>query len=90
MRRVMREAGPRMFPVSYTHLDVYKRQVYLLEQDIDSRPANGGWLKSYRDLNAVFVPHMRNEEEHIFPEAVRLMPEKQLEEMACSEFFPAF
>lgn len=71
------------------HLDV-GRNLYVLEQDIVSRPLNAKWLKSFRELTDVFVPHMKNEEDYVFPEASRLMPEKQLESMSYSEFFPAF
>jgi iron-sulfur cluster repair protein YtfE (RIC family) len=66
------------------------RNIYALEQDIVSRPLSAKWLRSFRELADTFVPHMKREEEHVFPEASRLMPEKQLETMAYSEFFPAF
>lgn len=71
------------------HLDV-GRKVYVLEQDLISRPLNATWLKSYRVLSDALVPHMKNEDENIFPVAAQLMPQEQLESMAHSEFFPAF
>lgn len=71
------------------HLDV-GRKVYVLEQDLVSRPLNATWLKSYRVLSDALVPHMKNEDENIFPVAAQLMPQEQLESMARSEFFPAF
>jgi hemerythrin-like domain-containing protein len=71
------------------HLTV-GRNVYSLEQDLVSRPLNAAWMKSFRELSDAFLPHMKNEEEFIFPEASRLMPERQLVTMAQSDFFPAF
>lgn len=71
------------------HLDV-GRKIYLLEQDLVSRPMTGTWLNSFRLLSDSLVPHMKNEDEVIFPVAARLMPQEQLETMACTEFFPAF
>ncbi|MBK8575398.1 MAG: hemerythrin domain-containing protein [Elusimicrobia bacterium] len=66
------------------------RCVYVLEQDLVSRPLSAKWFESYRDLAEAFLPHMNNEEEHIFPVASRLIPYRQLETMALSEFYPAF
>ncbi|MBP9699625.1 MAG: hemerythrin domain-containing protein [Elusimicrobia bacterium] len=71
------------------HLDV-GRKIYMLEQDLVSRPLNPSWLTSFRDLSDAMVPHMQNEDEHLFPEAARLMPQEQLKSMAVSEFFPSF
>lgn len=61
-----------------------------LEQDLMTRPPHADWPKSFRSLTDVFVPHMRNEEEHIFPEALRRMPHNQLETMSRAEYFSAF
>lgn len=71
------------------HLEV-GRKVYRLEQDLVSRPLSGAWLKSFRDLAGSMVPHMKNEDEHIFPIAARLMPQAQLADMARANFFPSF
>ncbi|MBK8869690.1 MAG: hemerythrin domain-containing protein [Elusimicrobia bacterium] len=67
-----------------------EHHIHALEQDLVTRPPNAEWPKSFRSLTDVFTPHMRNEEEHIFPEAVRLMPHNQLETMSQAQYFPAF
>ena len=67
-----------------------EHHIHALEQDLETRPLKVEWVKSFRGLTDVFTPHMRNEEEHIFPEAVRLMPHNQLETMSRAEYFPAF
>jgi iron-sulfur cluster repair protein YtfE (RIC family) len=67
-----------------------EHHIQALEQDLETRPLKVEWVKSFRGLADVFAPHMRNEEEHIFPEAVRLMPHNQLETMSQAEYFPAF
>lgn len=62
------------------HRDV-GRAIYLLDQDLSSEPPSRTWpdrFKSFRDL---FVSHMQREEEHLFPEALKLINQKELEKM---------
>ena len=70
------------------HMEV-GRKVYLLEQDLVSRPLSGAWSKSFRDLADALGPHMKNEDEQIFPVAAQLMPQEQLAAMARASFFPS-
>ena len=37
-------------PVSYTHLDVYKRQLY---EGYEAEPANMAWVSQYSNANLV-------------------------------------
>ncbi len=67
-----------------------EQHIHALEQDLEIRPFKAQWVVSFRGLADIFVLHMRNEEEHIFPEAVRLIPHNQLETMSRAEYFPAF
>ena len=50
-------------PVSYTHLDVYKRQAFTTVSDQAGRtfqvPVNGGFSESYETL---YVPHGTSEQ----------------------------
>lgn len=71
------------------HMEV-GRKVYILEQDLVSRPLNAGWLHSFRELAESFMNHMKIEDETIFPVAAQVMPPEQLTAMSGAKFFPAF
>ncbi|MBL8024477.1 MAG: hemerythrin domain-containing protein [Elusimicrobia bacterium] len=65
------------------------RIVYLLEQELSMTPAAPAWITSFQKLVEVLVPHMKDEEDNVFPEAYKLLPQEQLIRMAQEVSFSA-
>lgn len=65
------------------------RIIYVLEQELSEIPAAPSWVESFRELVNAFGPHMKDEEEKLFPEADKLLPCEQLMRMAQAVSFSA-
>ncbi|MBL0057874.1 MAG: hemerythrin domain-containing protein [Elusimicrobia bacterium] len=63
------------------HRDV-GRAIYLLDQELSETPPLPTWTDRFITFRDLFDSHMQREEEHLFPEALKLLTQKELEKMA--------